>query len=916
MVGPTVGPAVGPAVGLTTGASRAQAPSGDGVFRLLLKLEQLMQAGRSEAYLELLSAVADRGLAAEASQFLILPGITRAVIRERDREALEGTLPGDGFRLMLEVFTERGSRARVTTWRLDIRRVPTNTNEDEWRIAGQQLQTTIDGLYRLALNPVKQYRVRNLVVRSEDLQIKLADGFLFVADAGDMATAAVLMPGTGNDFTFRPAPETERLQVKIYSGAESIEGRYEEVFLRMHPGDFDHFFPSSALTAVPVDSVLFRRAESVFKVEVGKSFGLDLADLSRDTWSLSPPSGDLLAEIRTRRYQTLTYTKSSNDPEDISLYDRRRRRNIATYPSQAVVAARGRFYDEDAQTAYDVRHVQLDVAFDPDREWLDGVARIRLRVKEGAMSNLTLRLAQSLTVRSIYSTEYGRLLSLRVRNQNSLVINLPVAVVQGSEMSLVVTYSGRLSPPPPDREAAGPQFPQQDPTNIQSEALSFPGEPSLLYTTNSTWYPQSTVTDYSTASMRLTVPEPFTVVASGELAPGSPVVVPGHNGRPAGRQYMYEATQPVRYLACVISRFVRASSNTVSLRDALAKAAGPGDGPSQAKPLHPGVFFDTLNVTVLPNPRQLARGREAARQAEDIVQYYASLVGDSPYPSLTVALVERELPGGHSPAYMSVLNQPLPGGSLNWANDPASFPTFPEFFIAHELAHQWWGQAVGWRSYHDRWISEGFAQYFAALYARQSRGELTFHTLIRRMVKWAEDKADEGPISLGYRLGHIRGDSRIFRALAYNKSAVVLHMLRRLLGDDAFFRGLRRFYFESRFDKASTDDVRKAFEKESGLPLEAFFEGWIHGFGVPVLKASWRRDPAAAEATALLKFEQVGKTFVYPVTVTLRYGGNQATDMQVVIRERVTQVRVPLTGSLRDIEVNRDGLSIVKVFRD
>ena len=88
-----------------------------------------------------------------------------------------------------------------------------------------------------------------------------------------------------------------------------------------------------------------------------------------------------------------------------------------------------------------------------------------------------------------------------------------------------------------------------------------------------------------------------------------------------------------------------------------------------------------------------------------------------------MALVESDLPGGHSPAYFAVLNQPLPTTPLTWRNDPASFDSFPEFFLAHEVAHQWWGQAVGWRNYHEQWLSEGFAQYFAALYAQHQRGD-------------------------------------------------------------------------------------------------------------------------------------------------------------------------------------------------
>ena len=171
-------------------------------------------------------------------------------------------------------------------------------------------------------------------------------------------------------------------------------------------------------------------------------------------------------------------------------------------------------------------------------------------------------------------------------------------------------------------------------------------------------------------------------------------------------------------------------------------------------------------------------------------------------------------------------------------NDPEVFANYPEFFLAHEIAHQWWGQAVGWRNYHEQWLSEGFAQYFAALYAQHHRGDQTFAGVMRQMRQWGMSASPQGPIYLGYRLGHIRGDSRVFRAIVYNKSAAVLHMLRRLVGDDAFFRGVRRFYETSRFRKVGTEDFRRAMEAESSRPLERFFERWIYGSTLPTVQFS------------------------------------------------------------------------------
>jgi aminopeptidase N len=94
-----------------------------------------------------------------------------------------------------------------------------------------------------------------------------------------------------------------------------------------------------------------------------------------------------------------------------------------------------------------------------------------------------------------------------------------------------------------------------------------------------------------------------------------------------------------------------------------------------------------------------------------------------------------------------------------------------------------------------------------------------FGSLLRQLTKWSEETSDQGPVYLGYRLGYLKGAGRTFRALVYNKSAIVVHMLRRMLGDETFFKGLRRFYTEHRFEKAGIDDFEHAFEAESGQPL-------------------------------------------------------------------------------------------------
>ncbi len=321
-------------------------------------------------------------------------------------------------------------------------------------------------------------------------------------------------------------------------------------------------------------------------------------------------------------------------------------------------------------------------------------------------------------------------------------------------------------------------------------------------------------------------------------------------------------------------------------------------------------LHDTLNLTVLAHAELVPKARDLANRTSDIARFYASMMGDSPYSSFTVALIEATQPGGHSPGYFAILNEPLFGQARVWRDDPAAFDKHADFFPAHEIAHQWWGQAVGWHTYHDQWLSEGFAQYLAALYVGHQRGDEPFRSILGDMRKWAMRKSDQGPVHLGYRLGHVRDDGRVFRALVYDKGAVVLHMLRLLVGDEAFFLGLRRFYTSWRFDTAGTDDLRRVMEATSGRSLERFFERWIYGWALPELKFSYRVEDAQGNGRGrdvVLRVEQTGEIFDVPVTVLLQYTDRAPVEVIVAAADRTTELRVPIDGAFRRAVVRDEG---------
>jgi hypothetical protein len=855
-------------LGVGPAEAAAQTPPRDGVATLLRRLEQAAAAADAQAILALGEPVTSRPSFEDFASTLTTPAPTRLVLNERDRAPLEGR----GQRLIVEVFSESGIEGRLGTWRVDVR--PGAAASDPWRIAAVSRLSIITGLYRLSLNPAKQYDIHNLTVHAPDLAIDMASGRAFVAETPDGATALVLL-GRGR-MRFTPPDPAERTQVRIFGGQETLVADIDMAFLRLSPGEFASRVDAEALRPRPVVAADLRAATTVFNDYVGRTLQVDLSDLSRDRWSLLPSPGDFIGELRTRKFGTLTYTRSASEAEDITLFDRKERHNISVYASPEKLAQRGRFYSEDDGLDYDILTYDIDAEFTPDRGTMDGNARIRLKILSDN-SSLTFHLADSLVVRGIYSPAFGRLLHLRVIGQNTVIVNLPAVLQSGTEILLNVLYSGRIAPQVFDREAirVGQDL---------HEPIYMPIEQRWLYSNRSYWYPQSTVSDYATAKLRITIPVDFDVVATGDPV-GSPTS-PAEGAR-RRKVFVFDAARPSRYLALVITRLEKVSASRIT--------AGGRD----------------VSLYVQSSPRQGGRVRDMGEKAAAVFKFYASLVGDAPYPSFTLAVIESDRPGGHSPPYFALLNQVVMGSTFVWRNDPVSFDNYPAFFLAHEVAHQWWGHAVGWKNYHEQWISEGFAQYFAALYAEKDLENSVLPNLLRQMRHTAIAASTEGPVYLGYRLGHIKGDERVFRSVIYNKAAMVLHMLRRLVGDEAFFSGVRAFYKQWKFKKAGTDDFRQVMERASGRDLSRFFETWIYGASIPRVKFGVH----VAAGSALVRFEQRADPVDVPITVTIVYGSGDTEEVIIALADKMTERTLPLKGPVRSITANADNGALVEIER-
>jgi aminopeptidase N len=206
--------------------------------------------------------------------------------------------------------------------------------------------------------------------------------------------------------------------------------------------------------------------------------------------------------------------------------------------------------------------------------------------------------------------------------------------------------------------------------------------------------------------------------------------------------------------------------------------------------------------------------------------------------------------------------------------------------IAHETAHQWFGDAVTEREWSHVWLSEGFATYFAELYVERTDGDSAF----RAGMRGIRDQVIKAPeVASRPVIDTLQTDlMELLNTNSYQKGGWTLHMLRALVGDSAFFRGIRSYYLANRHSTALSDDLRRAVENSSGRSLAWFFDQWLRRPGFAEVTTSWRYD--AAQRRVVATIAQGGRfgAYRFPLTVAVTDGSG---------RERRVTIDVPASAS-------------------
>ena len=864
MIGRIGGAAAGVILLLSTALAQTAAgpyPS-DAVFARLQKaFESKDFDGYAAAFAEPLRQQERLSVASFGESWKMGKVLFRPAGRVKDRDGRE--------RVYVQVFYQNEISAMLETWKI----LPVQ-EDGQWTIAEKEVTGSVSTLYKLRLPSERVLRGARVEIRHQDIRLVFENAWVYFDNLPEIETALIVL-GEGR-VRFEPCRAEEKYQLELRYGAPILDDKIDSVYLRFSPSFFKSNISITGGTPPgPADEsrVQAARAYSVFSSNYPASFTIENS-LTSDRLSFLPQGDQAVFEFRSRKAGDLTYIYSPFSEEEIHLVSRAKDQIVNLYSPAADESSARRMVVSLGQRL-NVLNYQIDLDFQPEKYYISARARIEVSSPD-SLESLKLNISPKLDIVRIYDAEGQELFYTQDRYRHILYVYFLRPIEKGRTAVVDVYYRGVLEPAlQTDDVAAGPQ-------RTASFYFDGPRYETYLYSQSELWYPAPPDEDFFTARVRVIVPPGYECVANG---------LPVEEGKvdgvrrvtsldKVGNPYFgFETKAPVKYLSFIVGRFSRMTN-----------------GADASVPVEARFASDV----------RYAR-KSLIEEAKSVLKTYEGWFGPFPFEKLTV--VQRQWPaaGGHSPASFVVLNdlpRSVDGLLVPNPDSPVDLSRWRESFLAHEIAHQWWGQGVGGTTYRDQWLSEGLAQFAAVRYLKSRLGPEVYDAALRKFVRWTEKKSKWGPINLGSRLSYI--DFEAYQALVYDKAAVVMALLNDLLGEETFFRGLREFFAAFKFKTARTSQFRAAMEKVSGRDLGSFFDLWFGSHLLPEALVGTSVQKKGEAFVLHLRVTQKGPAFVFPLWLTWEENGAPVRRMYVVDGP-VMEFDVPCAFRPARIKIDPDG---------
>jgi hypothetical protein len=769
----------------------------------------------------------------------------------------------------------------------------------------------LEQLNNVAIDPSQIYVLRNAQITRDRLKLYFDRGFVgFLTRAAGEVTGAVFS-GDGEILLIPPNP-VEKRSLSRFIQSPILEERFTAAYLRFTDQTARELLalarrPDPEDSEQPTDFV-GQWDPVVHSLALGNSLRI-LQDLLGDrAYPL------FRARIHGVNLPLLEVEDDERLPEAVSIGTVRREGDQfyndvwCSFPSRASQAR----FASLLQGPVRVHAYTIDTRILPDNS-LEGRAELQLESLSGSDRVLRFELSRSLKVSEVedergqslvvFPNPSGEQSPTATRSNDWVQVVLPSPHPAGEIYRLILTYRGNV--------------------------IADVGNGVLYVGARGSWYPNCGLGSPADYDLTFHCPKDLTLVATGTLVEEktSEGYTHSHWRSEGGFRLAGFNLGPydvvVRRVGKTTLKAYATQEAEVELEkrhDAAQRQRGRGSVlPVPAAPLTPSALLEGV-----------------ADSAQRAVAYYETLFGPFPYPQLAIS----QVPGSFGQGWPELVY--LPTLSFLYKSERSELGLGGRFsdllqqaMLPHEIAHQWWGNLVGWKTYRDQWLSEGLANYAAVLYLAQGKDggrqaqeimSLYKQDLLGKTKAGATIESG-GPIVLGQRLSDSLNPEGYVN-IVYKKACWVLHMLRGLVtdptrpADQTFFKMLRDFIAAHQGEEVSTEDFIRHAEKymtrasdlEHNGKLDWFFNEWVYGTGIPTykLESSTRR---LARNKFLIQgtIEQSGveSNFEMLVPVLAVYGSKKVTLGRVAVGEAGGRFQFPAAARPSRVVIDEDNLLAV-----
>jgi aminopeptidase N len=304
-----------------------------------------------------------------------------------------------------------------------------------------------------------------------------------------------------------------------------------------------------------------------------------------------------------------------------------------------------------------------------------------------------------------------------------------------------------------------------------------------------------------------------------------------------------------------------------------------------------GFFMNTLPVTSWVFPQDTASGFKTYAQAMPILEWMRNYIGYYAYSKLA-NVQSKTIFGGMENA-----------SAIFYYEESVYSEQEEEALIAHEIAHQWFGNMATEKSFHHLWLSEGFATYMTHCYLESKYGDSILKARLQSDREKINEFLSRAPRSV---IDSTANYMSLLNANSYEKGSWVLHMIRRQVGNELFQKIIRTYYEQYRGRNADTDDFRRIVESLTGQDWSAFFNQWLRHKANPSLQINWSNSEDGKWITLNIKQLQAGDPFTFPLPIDIINTKGEKKRIELAISKATQPFVLASNGTVSGLIVDPD----------